>query len=272
MPRSEVTVGLGRALARKFCSNSLASWSKEKMEAGPSRLYHIRAGPMKVVAKTRHMSASDESYNAIWAQKAATCSVGSELPSYDSKAGNLKLVGIGLSCISGVKGEPRLVVVALLAADHTRLVHRQQRKHRFQPAARVPQAEARSITDGDKIYLAKYPAEEEFEEAVDTSKSSSVSANITANPRRQYHSQTSITKVLKDRKCLVLKALLHSPALFPCVTHCISRSREEDINPGLLLMAAAGFAAVLSGHLRTATPAAFLDCQKDRSDLLGQDT
>ncbi|RRT39195.1 hypothetical protein B296_00055712 [Ensete ventricosum] len=49
-----------------------------------------------------------------------------------------------------------LTVVALLAADHTRLVPRQQRKHRFPPAARVPQAEARSITEGDKIYLAKY--------------------------------------------------------------------------------------------------------------------
>ncbi|RRT39197.1 hypothetical protein B296_00055713 [Ensete ventricosum] len=117
MPRSEVAVGLGRALARKFCSNSLASWSKEKMEAGPSRLYHIRAGPMKVVAKTRYMSASDESYNAIWAQKAATCSVGSELPSYDSKAGNLKLVGIGLSCISGVKGEPRLELLPASSFD-----------------------------------------------------------------------------------------------------------------------------------------------------------
>ncbi|RRT80384.1 hypothetical protein B296_00009414 [Ensete ventricosum] len=54
------------------------------------------------------MSASDESYNVICARKAATCSVGSELPSYDSKAGNLKLIGISLSCISGVKGDPCL--------------------------------------------------------------------------------------------------------------------------------------------------------------------
>ncbi|RRT63784.1 hypothetical protein B296_00028384 [Ensete ventricosum] len=52
-----------------------------------------------------NMSASDKSYNAIWARKAATCSVGSELPSYDSKMGNLKLVGTSLSCISGAKGD-----------------------------------------------------------------------------------------------------------------------------------------------------------------------
>ncbi|RZS25913.1 hypothetical protein BHM03_00059185 [Ensete ventricosum] len=70
MLRSEATVGFGRALARNFCSNSLASWSKEKMEAELSWLYHIRAGPLK--------------------------------------ASNLKLVGIGLSCISGAKGEPCL--------------------------------------------------------------------------------------------------------------------------------------------------------------------
>ncbi|RRT65491.1 hypothetical protein B296_00010445 [Ensete ventricosum] len=80
MSRSEAAVGFGRALARKFCTNSLASWSKEKLEAGLSWLYHIRVGPLKVVGKTRHMSA----------------------------AGNLKLVSIGLSCISGAKSEPHL--------------------------------------------------------------------------------------------------------------------------------------------------------------------
>ncbi|RZR87612.1 hypothetical protein BHM03_00015063 [Ensete ventricosum] len=42
------------------------------------------------------------------AQKAATCLIGSELPLYNSRAGNLKLVSIGLSCISGAKSEPRL--------------------------------------------------------------------------------------------------------------------------------------------------------------------
>ncbi|RRT65405.1 hypothetical protein B296_00021920 [Ensete ventricosum] len=83
--RSEATVGFGRALVRKFCSNSLVSWSKEIMDAGWRWLYHIRAGPLKVVRKTRHISASNESYNAICARKAATCSVGSELPPYDSK-------------------------------------------------------------------------------------------------------------------------------------------------------------------------------------------
>ncbi|RRT37419.1 hypothetical protein B296_00038987 [Ensete ventricosum] len=41
-------------------------------------------------------------------QKAATCSVGSELPSHGSKVGSLKLVGIGLSRISGVKDDPCL--------------------------------------------------------------------------------------------------------------------------------------------------------------------
>ncbi|RRT54649.1 hypothetical protein B296_00025731 [Ensete ventricosum] len=105
MPRSEATVGFGRALVRKFCTNTLASWSKEIMDVDWRWSYHIRAGPLKVVGKTRHISTSDESYNAICARKAATCSVGSELLSYDSKMGNLKLVGIGLSHISGAKGD-----------------------------------------------------------------------------------------------------------------------------------------------------------------------
>ncbi|RRT45370.1 hypothetical protein B296_00028250 [Ensete ventricosum] len=52
------------------------------------------------------MSTSDESYKAIWARKATMCSTGSTLPLYDSKGGSLKLVGIGLSCISRVKGKP----------------------------------------------------------------------------------------------------------------------------------------------------------------------
>ncbi|RWW55452.1 hypothetical protein BHE74_00037911 [Ensete ventricosum] len=108
MPRSEAAVGFGRVLARKFCSSSLASWSKEKMDAGLRRLYHIRAGPLKVVGKTRCMSTLDKSYSVICARKATTCSIGSELLSYDSKAGSLKLVGIGLSRISGAKGGPCL--------------------------------------------------------------------------------------------------------------------------------------------------------------------
>ncbi|RWW10749.1 hypothetical protein GW17_00025694 [Ensete ventricosum] len=49
MPRSEAAVGFGRALARKFCSSSFASWSKEIMDAGWRRMYYIRAGPLKVL-------------------------------------------------------------------------------------------------------------------------------------------------------------------------------------------------------------------------------
>ncbi|RRT40180.1 hypothetical protein B296_00058680, partial [Ensete ventricosum] len=80
MLRSEAAIGFGRALARKFCSNSLVSWSKEVMVVDWRRLYHIRAGPLTVVRKTWHNSASDET-------------------------GRLKLAGIGLSRISGVKGD-----------------------------------------------------------------------------------------------------------------------------------------------------------------------
>ncbi|CAL9136173.1 unnamed protein product [Musa acuminata var. zebrina] len=39
--------GLGRTLARKFCSNSLASWSKEEIEDRHNRLNHAHAGPLK---------------------------------------------------------------------------------------------------------------------------------------------------------------------------------------------------------------------------------
>ncbi|RRT37331.1 hypothetical protein B296_00047250 [Ensete ventricosum] len=41
-------VGFGRELARKWSSNSLASKSKEEMDDGLSRLYHIRARPLRV--------------------------------------------------------------------------------------------------------------------------------------------------------------------------------------------------------------------------------
>ncbi|RZR88537.1 hypothetical protein BHM03_00016140 [Ensete ventricosum] len=48
---------------------------------------------------------------------AATCSVGSELPSYDSKTGSLKLVGTGLSRISGAKGDLCLELSAVSSFD-----------------------------------------------------------------------------------------------------------------------------------------------------------
>ncbi|RWW46983.1 hypothetical protein BHE74_00047060 [Ensete ventricosum] len=99
MPRSEAAMSLGWALARKFCSSSLASWSKEIMVTGWRRSYHIRAGPPKVVRKTPHISALDKSYNAICAQKVMTCSAGSELPSYYPK------IGTGMSRIYRAKGD-----------------------------------------------------------------------------------------------------------------------------------------------------------------------
>ncbi|RRT32042.1 hypothetical protein B296_00056209 [Ensete ventricosum] len=71
----------------------------------------------EVVGKTRHISASDKSYNVICAHKAATCLVGSKLPSYDSKTGSLKLVEIGLSRISGVKGDLCLELSAVSSFD-----------------------------------------------------------------------------------------------------------------------------------------------------------
>ncbi|RRT77230.1 hypothetical protein B296_00027752 [Ensete ventricosum] len=43
------------ALARKLSSNSFASWLKDKIEKGFSRLYHIRVGPWRVVGKARHI-------------------------------------------------------------------------------------------------------------------------------------------------------------------------------------------------------------------------
>ncbi|RWW67253.1 hypothetical protein BHE74_00025313 [Ensete ventricosum] len=56
-PSSEAIVGLGRELAKEFelamklSSNSLARWSKDEMEDDFSWLYHIRAGPLRVVGK-----------------------------------------------------------------------------------------------------------------------------------------------------------------------------------------------------------------------------
>ncbi|RWW87392.1 hypothetical protein BHE74_00003783 [Ensete ventricosum] len=40
-PSSEAAVGLGRELAMKLSSNSLARWLKDEMEDGFNRLYHI---------------------------------------------------------------------------------------------------------------------------------------------------------------------------------------------------------------------------------------
>ncbi|RZS05164.1 hypothetical protein BHM03_00035647 [Ensete ventricosum] len=56
----------------------------------------------------RGCAGEDLTHECIANLKAATCSVGSKFPLYDSRVDNLKLVGIGLSCISGAKSEPHL--------------------------------------------------------------------------------------------------------------------------------------------------------------------
>ncbi|RRT35020.1 hypothetical protein B296_00035875, partial [Ensete ventricosum] len=62
--------------------------------------------------------ASDSSLpSAMTRSEVAVGFVGSELPSYDSMAGNLKLVDIGLSCISGAKGDICLEFSPVLSFD-----------------------------------------------------------------------------------------------------------------------------------------------------------
>ncbi|RWW09999.1 hypothetical protein GW17_00026486 [Ensete ventricosum] len=56
-PSSGAAVGLGRELAMKLSSNFLGRWSKDEMEDGFSQPYHIRASPMRVVGKARHIKA-----------------------------------------------------------------------------------------------------------------------------------------------------------------------------------------------------------------------
>ncbi|RWW63161.1 hypothetical protein BHE74_00029673 [Ensete ventricosum] len=56
--RSDVVVGLGRVLAKKLSSNSLARESKDEMDEGFRRLHHIRARPLSVVGKARHINVS----------------------------------------------------------------------------------------------------------------------------------------------------------------------------------------------------------------------
>ncbi|RWW05401.1 hypothetical protein GW17_00031326 [Ensete ventricosum] len=58
-PRSNAAIGLGQALARKFSSNSLESWSKLEIEESLSWLYHIRASPRRVVRNARHIRAPE---------------------------------------------------------------------------------------------------------------------------------------------------------------------------------------------------------------------
>ncbi|RWW31784.1 hypothetical protein GW17_00003579 [Ensete ventricosum] len=60
-PRSDAAVGLERELTRKLSSNSFARESKEEMDDGLSRLYHIRVGPLRVVGKAWHISESEVS-------------------------------------------------------------------------------------------------------------------------------------------------------------------------------------------------------------------
>ncbi|RWW63335.1 hypothetical protein BHE74_00029499 [Ensete ventricosum] len=54
----DAVVGLKRELTKMLSSNSFASESKEEMNDGRSRLYHIRAGPLTVVRKAQHIRAS----------------------------------------------------------------------------------------------------------------------------------------------------------------------------------------------------------------------
>ncbi|RRT31860.1 hypothetical protein B296_00047457 [Ensete ventricosum] len=61
IPRREVVVGLGHALAKKFSSNSLASKSNEGIDAGLRREYQVLAAPLRVVEKARHIRASEVS-------------------------------------------------------------------------------------------------------------------------------------------------------------------------------------------------------------------
>ncbi|RWW28168.1 hypothetical protein GW17_00007374 [Ensete ventricosum] len=61
IPRREAVVGLGRALAKKFSSNSLVSKSNEGIDAGLRREYQVLADPLRVVGKARHISASEVS-------------------------------------------------------------------------------------------------------------------------------------------------------------------------------------------------------------------
>ncbi|RWW46338.1 hypothetical protein BHE74_00047732 [Ensete ventricosum] len=82
IPRRDMTVGLGQALARKLASNSLTSWSREWMEGSDSRPYHPRAVPHRVIEKARYIMASDVPYKAICIGNTAMCSIGSKPPSY----------------------------------------------------------------------------------------------------------------------------------------------------------------------------------------------
>ncbi|RWW81461.1 hypothetical protein BHE74_00010131 [Ensete ventricosum] len=81
--RSDAAIDLGRELTMKLSSNSFTSESKEEMDDGLSRLYHIRAEPLRVVGKAQHIRESEVSQRATLARKAAMCSDGSELPSLD---------------------------------------------------------------------------------------------------------------------------------------------------------------------------------------------
>ncbi|RZR71325.1 hypothetical protein BHM03_00004682 [Ensete ventricosum] len=104
----DAVVGFSRALARKLASNSLTSWSKERIEVGGSRLYHPRAIPHKVVGRAQHIMECDVPYKAICALNVTTCSIGSEPPSYASSIGSRKCCKMGLSWISDLLGWTRI--------------------------------------------------------------------------------------------------------------------------------------------------------------------
>ncbi|RRT75521.1 hypothetical protein B296_00031153 [Ensete ventricosum] len=51
MPRSDATVGLEQELAKKLSLNSFARESKKEIDDELSRMYHIRARPLRVVGR-----------------------------------------------------------------------------------------------------------------------------------------------------------------------------------------------------------------------------
>ncbi|RZR90004.1 hypothetical protein BHM03_00017824 [Ensete ventricosum] len=77
--------GFSLALARKLNLNSHASLPKDEIGKGFNQLYHIRAGPYRVVGETQHIKALGMPYRAIWAQKAATCSARSKLREMEAR-------------------------------------------------------------------------------------------------------------------------------------------------------------------------------------------
>ncbi|RRT42225.1 hypothetical protein B296_00022753 [Ensete ventricosum] len=107
-PRREAVVGFGRALVKKFNSNSFANKSNEDIEAGLRRQYQVLAGPLRVVGKARHISVSNVGFATELVQQPGRLR-GLPRPGAMAAPPRVRSLGSGPQCLDLVREAERSV-------------------------------------------------------------------------------------------------------------------------------------------------------------------